>query len=227
LFKDRVPTQDADVVRRLKAAGAVFLGKTNMHEFAYGATSVVSYFGAVHNPWELHHIAGGSSGGSAAAVAAELCYGALGSDTGGSIRGPAACCGIVGFKPTYGLVSTRGVIPLSWSRDHVGPMTRTVADAAIILQAIAGYDIEETTSQKIEVSDYSSVLRARTSSLRLGRPREFFFDGLHPEIEAAMNNALSLLATLTSAARLEAKPSFCNLPTPLSRRLIGTNDARQ
>jgi aspartyl-tRNA(Asn)/glutamyl-tRNA(Gln) amidotransferase subunit A len=210
LFKDRVPTQDAEVVRRLKAAGAVFLGKTNMHEFAYGATSVVSHFGAVHNPWELNHIAGGSSGGSAAAVAAELCYGALGSDTGGSIRGPAACCGIVGFKPTYGLVSTRGVIPLSWSRDHVGPMTRTVADAAIILQAIAGYDIEETTSQKIDVSDYSSTLRTKTSSLRLGRPREFFFEGLHPDIEAAMNDALSLLATLTAGVREISIPVSTN-----------------
>ena len=124
LFKDRVPEQDAEVVRRLKAAGAVLLGKLNMHEFAYGGTSIVSYFGPVHNPWGPAYSTGGSSGGSAAAVAAGLCFGALGSDTGGSIRIPAAYCGIVGLKPTYGLVSTRGVIPLSWSTDHVGPMTR-------------------------------------------------------------------------------------------------------
>src|SRR5207302_1382395 len=122
LFKDRVPEQDAEVVRRLKAAGAVLLGKLNMHEFAYGGSSTVSNFGAVHNPWEPTYSTGGSSGGSAAAVAAGLCFGALGSDTGGSVRQPAAYCGIVGLKPTYGLVSTRGVIPLSWSLDHVGPM---------------------------------------------------------------------------------------------------------
>ena len=201
LFKDRVPTQDAEVVRRLKAAGAIVLGKHNMHEFAYGGTSVVSYFGAVHSPWELTHIAGGSSGGSAAAVAAELCYGALGSDTGGSIRGPAACCSIVGLKPTYGLVSTRGVIPLSWSRDHVGPLTRSVADAALMLQAVAGYDVEETTSQKVSVPQYSSALRAKTSSLRLGRPRDFFFEGLHLEIDAAIHEALSLLDKLTAGVR--------------------------
>ncbi len=210
LFKDRVPTHDAEVVRRLKAAGAILLGKQNMHEFAYGGTSVVSHFGAVHNPWELNYVAGGSSGGSAAAVAAEMCYGALGSDTGGSIRGPAACCSIVGLKPTYGLVSTRGVIPLSWSRDHVGPLTRTVADAALMLQAIAGYDVEETTSQRIDVPQYSSALRARTSSFRLGKPREFFFEGLHPETEAAINEALSVLGKLTAGVREISFPASTN-----------------
>src|SRR5262245_50974766 len=139
-FADRVPTEDAEVVRRLKAAGAVIVGKQNMHEFAFGATSVPSHFGAVRNPWSRDHVAGGSSGGSAAAVAASLCYGALGSDTGGSIREPASFCSIVGLKPTYGRVSTRGVIPLSWSLDHVGPLARTVLDAAVLLQAIAGHD---------------------------------------------------------------------------------------
>ena len=126
LFADRVPTEDAEVVRRLKAAGAVIVGKQNMHEFALGATSAASHFGPVHNPWNRDYVAGGSSGGSAAAVAASLCYGALGSDTGGSIRIPASFCSIVGLKPTYGRVSTRGVIPLSWSLDHVGLLTRTV-----------------------------------------------------------------------------------------------------
>jgi aspartyl-tRNA(Asn)/glutamyl-tRNA(Gln) amidotransferase subunit A len=201
VFKDRIPTEDAEVVRRLKTAGAVLLGKTNMHEFAYGGTSVVSYFGAVHNPWDVSYIAGGSSGGSAAAVAAELCYGALGSDTGGSIRGPAAYCSIVGLKPTYGLVSTRGVVPVSWSVDHVGPMTRTVADAAVILQAIAGYDSLETTSQRMEVPDYSAALHRKTSSLRLGIARDFFFEGLHAEVEAAMKEALSVLKQITAGLK--------------------------
>jgi aspartyl-tRNA(Asn)/glutamyl-tRNA(Gln) amidotransferase subunit A len=199
VFKDRIPTEDAEVVRRLKAAGAVLLGKTNMHEFAYGGTSVVSYFGAVHNPWDINYIAGGSSGGSAAAVAAELCYGALGSDTGGSIREPASYCSIVGLKPTYGLVSTRGVIPLSWSLDHVGPITRTVADAAVLLQAIAGYDPAETTSQQMRVPDYLAGINGNTSSLRLGIVRDFFFAGLDPEVEAAMNEALSVLKRLTAS----------------------------
>src|SRR5713101_4106459 len=168
LFKDRIPAEDAEVVRRLQAAGAVLLGKTNMHEFAFGGSSIVSYFGAVHNPWELSHIAGGSSGGSAAALAAELCYGALGSDTAGSVRLPASICGIVGLKPTYGLVSIRGVIPLSWSLDHVGPMARTVADTGLLLQVIAGYDALETTSEEIKVPDYVQALRANVSAMRIG-----------------------------------------------------------
>jgi aspartyl-tRNA(Asn)/glutamyl-tRNA(Gln) amidotransferase subunit A len=198
LFKDRVPQEDAEVVRRLKAAGAVLVGKTNMHEFAYGGTSLVTHFGAVHNPWDQSRIAGGSSGGSAAAVAAQMCFGSIGSDTGGSIRGPAGYCGVVGLKPTYGLVSTRGVIPLSWSLDHVGPMARTVADAAIMLQAIAGYDPQETNSQRIPVPDYSAALRSKTSSLRLGVQRAFFFADVDPEIEAATNRAISVLEKLTA-----------------------------
>ena len=140
LYKDRVPGEDAEVVRRLRQAGAVIVGKNNLHEFAYGGSSLVSYFGDVHNPWDVGRIAGGSSGGSAAAVAAGLAYAAIGTDTAGSIREPAALCGCVGIKPTYGRVSSRGVIPLSLSLDHVGPLAATVEDAAIVLQAIAGYD---------------------------------------------------------------------------------------
>ena len=192
VFKDRIPTQDADIVRRLKAAGAVILGKLNMHEFAYGASSVISYFGPVRNPWEQSYSTGGSSGGSAAAVAAELCYCAIGSDTGGSIRQPAAYCGIVGLKPTYGRVSTQGVVPLSWSLDHVGPMTRTVMDAGLTLEVIAGYDPDEKPVQD---------LTAKTSTLKLGIPRALFYEGLHPEIQAAIETALSVLQTLTSNQR--------------------------
>jgi aspartyl-tRNA(Asn)/glutamyl-tRNA(Gln) amidotransferase subunit A len=201
VFKDRVPTEDAEVVRRLKAAGAVSLGKTNMHEFAFGGSSLVTYFGGVHNPWERAHIAGGSSGGSAAAVAGRLCYGALGSDTAGSIRQPAAYCGIVGLKPTYGLVSARGVIPLSWSLDHVGPLARTVGDTAILLQAIAGYDPEDTGSISIKIPDYTAALRMSPATLRLGVAREFFFESLDPEIERAMNQALAVLEKLTASMK--------------------------
>ncbi len=201
VFKDRIPTEDAEVVRRLHAAGAVLLGKTNMHEFAYGATSAVSHFGAVHNPWALEHIAGGSSGGSAAAVAAGLCYGALGSDTGASIRQPAAYCGIVGHKPTYGLASCRGVIPLAWTFDHVGPITRTVADAAVLLQAIVGYDAKDLASQQMNIPDYRAALRTRVSSLRLGVARTFFFAELDPEIETAINEALKVLQKMTASVR--------------------------
>lgn len=197
LFKDRVPAEDAEVVRKLKAAGAVIVGKTNMHEFAYGGTSAVSYFGAVRNPWELGHIAGGSSGGSAAAVTADLCYGALGSDTAASIRQPAAFCGIVGLKPTYGLVSARGVIPLSWTFDHVGPLASTVADAAIILQATAGYDPADPASREMPIPDYVAELRSSVASLRVGVAREYFFDNLDPDIDAAMADALEVLRKLT------------------------------
>lgn len=195
LFKDRIPTQDAEIVRRLKAAGAVLLGKLNMHEFAYGGSSVISYFGPVRNPWALDHIAGGSSAGSAAAMAAELCYGSVGSDTGGSVRQPSAYCGTVGLKPTYGRVSTRGVIPLSWLYDHVGPMTRTVVDAALMLQVLAGYDPEDTNSLDIPVPDYSAAFRD-VKGIRIGIPRKFFYEGLDPEIESAMNATLSITAKL-------------------------------
>lgn len=201
LFKDRVPTQDAEIVRRLKAAGAVLLGKLNMHEFAYGGSSAIGYFGPVRNPWNVAYSPGGSSGGSAAAVAAQLCYGAIGSDTGGSIREPAGFCGIVGLKPTYGRVSASGVVPLSWSLDHIGPMTNTVLDAALMLQVIAGYDPQDPGSIALPVPDYVATIAASTSSLRLGIPRAYFYEGLHPDVHAAMDAALSVLKRLTGAQR--------------------------
>jgi len=198
VFTDRVPIEDAEIVRRLKAAGAVFLGKLNLHEFAYGG---ISYFGPVHNPWNLDYSPGGSSGGSAAAVAAQLCYGAIGSDTGGSIRQPAGYCGIVGLKPTYGRVSTCGVIPLAWSLDHLGPITRTAMDAALMLQVIAGYDTQDTASVDVPVPNYVATITAATSSLRLGIPRAYFYEALHPEIQAAMEAALSVLKKLAGTQR--------------------------
>jgi aspartyl-tRNA(Asn)/glutamyl-tRNA(Gln) amidotransferase subunit A len=201
LFKDRVPTEDAEVVRRLKNAGAVFLGKQNLHEFAYGGSSIISYYGEVHNPWNKAHVAGGSSGGSAAAVAAELCFGSIGTDTAGSVREPASLCGVVGIKPTYGRVSARGVIPLSWSLDHVGPITRTVSDAAVFLQAITGYDPGDPASVDVPVADYISSVGEDVSGIRIGVPRASFYDDLDAEVAAALEQALVVLKTMTAEAR--------------------------
>ncbi len=201
LFKDRIPEEDADVVRRLRAAGAVLLGKQNLHEFAYGGSSMVSYYGEVRNAWNPEHIAGGSSGGSATAVAAGLCYGAIGTDTAGSIREPAALCGVVGLKPTYGRVSARGVIPLSISLDHVGPMARTVADTAVILQTIAGFDAKDKANVDVPVEDYIAALEKNMKPLRIGVPRKFFFEDLDPDVASATNHALTGLATLGADLR--------------------------
>ncbi len=199
LFRERVPQQDAEVVRRLKLAGAVLLGKLNLHELAYGGSGVICAYDVTRNPWDLDRIAGGSSSGAASGVAARLCFGAIGTDTAGSVRMPASLCGIVGLKPTYGLVSTSGVLPLSWSLDHVGPMTRTVADAAIILQAIAGYDAGDLASREFPPEDYQSALEQSVATLRVGLPRSFFFADLHPEVEAAVFHALDTIASLGCA----------------------------
>jgi aspartyl-tRNA(Asn)/glutamyl-tRNA(Gln) amidotransferase subunit A len=207
LFKDRIPTEDAEVVHLLKNAGAVILGKQNLHEFAYGGSSVVSYYGAIHNPWNPAHITGGSSGGSAAAVSAGLCYGAIGTDTAGSVREPAALCGVVGLKPTFGRVSPRGVVPLSTSLDHIGPIASTVADAAAILQclagfdAIAGFDEKDSASANTPTADYIAALDISPKSLRLGIPHSFFYEDLDPEIASAMELALTVLKTLTAEIR--------------------------
>jgi aspartyl-tRNA(Asn)/glutamyl-tRNA(Gln) amidotransferase subunit A len=196
LFKDRVPAEDAEVVRRLKEAGAVLLGKQNLHEFAYGGSTMISYYGEVHNPWDPTRIAGGSSGGSAASVAAGLGYGAIGTDTAGSVREPAALCGIVGLKPTYGRVSVRGVIPLSLSLDHIGPIARTVSDAAVMLQVIAGHDANDPLSAAMPVPDYVAGLRDGVKHLRIGLPRKFFYADLDPEIASAVEQAIGVLRTL-------------------------------
>jgi aspartyl-tRNA(Asn)/glutamyl-tRNA(Gln) amidotransferase subunit A len=201
VFEHRIPAEDAEVVQRLRRAGAVILGKNNLHEFAYGGSSLVSFFGDVHNPGNTAHIAGGSSGGSAAAVAAGLCYAAIGTDTAGSVREPAALCGCVGIKPTYGRVSARGVIPLSWSLDHVGPLAATVGDAAVMLQAIAGYDPLDVGCADVPVSDYVSGLGDGTKSLRVGIPRGHFYDELHDEVRASVENALTMIGTLVASIR--------------------------
>jgi aspartyl-tRNA(Asn)/glutamyl-tRNA(Gln) amidotransferase subunit A len=196
VFSDRVPAEDAEVVRRLEVAGAVILGKQNLHEFACGASTMVSHFGPVRNPWDPAHIAGGSSSGSAAAAAAGLGVAAIGTDTAGSIREPAAFCGVVGLKPTYGRVSARGVVPLSVSLDHVGPIARSVADAAVVLQAIAGHDSRDPASADQAVPDFSAGLSDSPKGLRVGIPQSYFFDGLDAEIASATAHALDVLRAL-------------------------------
>jgi aspartyl-tRNA(Asn)/glutamyl-tRNA(Gln) amidotransferase subunit A len=198
LYKNRVPPQDAEVVRRLRAAGAVIIGKNNLHECAYGGSSLISYFGEVHNPCDPDRIAGGSSGGSAAAVVAGMACAAIGTDTAGSVREPAALCGCVGLKPTYGRVSIRGVIPLSTSLDHIGALTRSVTDAAIVLQAIAGYDAQDVTSPNVPVSDYAGALADGATNLRVGVPRHYFFDDLDGEVAAAVDAALDTVDSLVA-----------------------------
>lgn len=198
LFADRVPTEDAYVVQRLKSAGAVLIGKQNMQEFAYGGTSTSSYFGPVRNPLDTDRIAGGSSGGSAAAVATGMCFAAIGTDTGGSVREPAAFCGIVGLKPTYGRISVRGVFPLSASLDHVGPLCRDVRDTALLLQAIAGYDKQDTTCVDWPVDSYTEKLAETTTRPRIGIVRRPYFDDLDPEIAIAIDKALKQISNFAS-----------------------------
>ena len=197
LFKGRIPGEDAEIVHRLKNAGAVLLGKQNLHEFAYGGSSVISYFGEVRNAWNSEHIAGGSSGGSATAVAAGLCYGAIGTDTAGSIREPAALCGVVGLKPTYGRVSAHGVIPLSWSLDHIGPICSTVADCALMLQVIAGYDPGDENCANVPVNDYAADIERRSNRTRIGIPRQVFYEDLDPEVNSAIEQALGVLQAVS------------------------------
>jgi aspartyl-tRNA(Asn)/glutamyl-tRNA(Gln) amidotransferase subunit A len=199
VLQDWLPDYDATAVTKLADAGTVLLGKLGMHEFAFGGPSVDAPFPAVRNPWNIDHIPGGSSSGSGAALAAGLCFGALGSDTGGSIRTPSSHCGIVGIKPTYGRVSRYGVIPLSWSLDHAGPMTRNVEDCAILLQAIAGYDPSDPASANVNVPDFCAGLKQGIKGLRIGVPRAHWFNeqkGIDPETEAVFNDALKILESL-------------------------------
>jgi aspartyl-tRNA(Asn)/glutamyl-tRNA(Gln) amidotransferase subunit A len=197
VYADRVPTKDARVVTLLRDAGAVLLGKLNMHEFAYGATGVVTHYGPMRNPWNLDYITGGSSGGSAAAVAARMCAAALGTDTAGSIRVPAAYCGVVGLKATYGLASIRGIVPLSETHDHVGPLARSVADCALVMNTLTGFDPLDPTSIDAPRRNLSDAIGADVSGLRIGIPRAPFFEDLDPEIADATNAALAVLKGMT------------------------------
>jgi aspartyl-tRNA(Asn)/glutamyl-tRNA(Gln) amidotransferase subunit A len=214
VYDDRVPSDDAEVARRLKAAGAIVVGKANLHEFAMGGTSATSYYGPVRNPWALERNPGGSSGGSAAAVAADLCFGALGTDTGGSIRTPASYCGIVGLKPTYGLVSIRGIIPLTYSLDHCGPMTRTVRDAAIMLNVLAGYDRLDIASVERAAADYVAALDQPVSGFRIGVARAPFFDLADRDVVKAVEDAIAVLGTLTAQTRDVVLPTTREIVLP-------------
>ena len=192
-FKDHVPEYSASVVEKLERAGAIVLGKLNTHEFAYGPTGDRSYFGPVKNPWDPKKISGGSSGGAGAAVASGLCYAALGTDTGGSVRIPAAFCGIVGMKPTYGRVSSYGVFPLSWTLDSVGPMTRTVEDNAVVLSVISGFDDRDLYSVRRPTEDFTSGIGQDLRNATIGVLRSFYFDQLENEVGVAIANAIETL----------------------------------
>jgi aspartyl-tRNA(Asn)/glutamyl-tRNA(Gln) amidotransferase subunit A len=206
IYANRVPDKDAECVIRLRAAGAVFLGKTNMHEFAYGGSSADSYFDPVHNPWDLDYIPGGSSGGSAAAVAARMCAAALGTDTAASVRNPAAHCGVTGLKATYGLASIRGIIPLSESVDHVGPIARSAQDAALLLAALAGYDPRDVSSIDVMPDDYPAAIGRDVSGWRVGVLREQLYPGVHPEVAAAVDAAADRLAGIVAEVRDATMP---------------------
>jgi aspartyl-tRNA(Asn)/glutamyl-tRNA(Gln) amidotransferase subunit A len=191
-----VPPYDATVVRSLKQAGYVLCGKTNMDEFAMGSSNENSGFFVTKNPWDLERIPGGSSGGSAVAVASGECIGALGSDTGGSIRQPASCCGVVGLKPTYGRVSRYGLVAFASSLDQIGPLTKDVADAALLLNVLAGHDARDSTSAKIPVPDFTKALRKDVKGLKIGLPREYFIEGMDSEVEKAVKDAVKTLEGL-------------------------------
>jgi aspartyl-tRNA(Asn)/glutamyl-tRNA(Gln) amidotransferase subunit A len=206
---DYVPTQDCAVVEKLKAAGMVMVGKTHTHEFAYGAVTPTT-----RNPWDLERIPGGSSGGSGAAVAAGECMAGMGSDTGGSIRIPASICGTVGLKPTYGRVSRRGVASLSWSLDHVGPLTRTVRDTALVMNAIAGYDRSDPASVDESVPDFSAGLDAGVAGMTVGVPTNFFTDRVDSEVEAAVATAVGVLEGLGALV--------CEVAVPLPEYILPT-----
>jgi aspartyl-tRNA(Asn)/glutamyl-tRNA(Gln) amidotransferase subunit A len=212
LLADWVPDADATCVTRLQRAGGVMLGKLITHEFAFGIQFPGHRFPPARNPWNPDHIPGGSSSGSGAALAAGRTVGALGSDTGGSIRGPASFCGIVGLKPTYGRVSRAGVVTLSWTLDHTGPMARTVEDCAYLLQILAGHDPADPASSRVPVDQYVPGLGRGVKGLRVGVPRTYFFDGAEPEVVEAFERALVTLRELGASVRDVAIPSLVTAP---------------
>ena len=221
ILSDWAPPEDATVVSRLAGAGAIVLGKLNMHEFAYGPEGLNPHYGSPWNPWDAvtHRICGGSSSGSGAAVAAGLCPGALGSDTGGSIRIPASLCGISGLKPTYGRVSRAGVLPLAWSLDHVGPMCRTAADCALMLGSMAGYDPRDPTTSVLPVPDYMAALTGTVKGLRIGVLRPFFMESAAAAERRAVEQAVKTLEGLGASVH-EVKLDTVKLAAGASSAVI-------
>ena len=217
-YSGHVPDRSATVARKLEEAGSVLIGKTNTHEFAYGPTGDRSHFGATKNPHDTRRITGGSSGGSGAAVASNLCYGALGSDTGGSIRIPAALCGTVGMKPTFGRVSKSGVFPLSWTLDHVGPITRTVEDNALMLNVLAGHDPEDPYSVDHLAEDFTRDLKTNLRGAVIGIPRGFFTEHIEEEVEARVREAVDVFRSLGAQVREVEIPNLVD--TLHAQRLI-------
>ena len=191
-----IPPYDATVIRKLREAGAVIFGKCNMDEFAFGSSCETSFFGPTRNPWNLDYVPGGSSGGSAAAVAGDLAIAALGTDTGGSIRQPASFCGVVGLKPTYGRVSRYGLVAFGSSLDQIGPITKTVEDAAILMNVLAGHDERDSTSADVPVPDYTSFLGKSMKGLKVGIPKEYFVKGLDPEVNQAIQKTIGVFKDL-------------------------------
>ncbi|MGF1490911.1 MAG: Asp-tRNA(Asn)/Glu-tRNA(Gln) amidotransferase subunit GatA [Microcoleaceae cyanobacterium] len=217
ILQQFIPPYESTVTQKLKNAGAVILGKTNLDEFAMGSSTENSAYGRSNNPWDLERVPGGSSGGSAAAVAAGECLVALGSDTGGSIRQPASLCGVVGMKPTYGLVSRYGLVAYASSLDQIGPFSRSVEDAAILLEAIAGYDPKDSTSLKVEIPNYVASLKPefdRKKPIKIGVIQETFGEGLDSEVEQAVNQAIKVLEKLGAEVQTVSCPRFrYGLPT--------------
>jgi len=207
ILENFIPPYDATVVSKLKQANAVFVGKANMDEFAMGSSTENSAFGATHNPWDLDRVAGGSSGGSAAAVAADECIGALGTDTGGSIRLPASYCGVVGMKPTYGRVSRYGLVAYGSSLDQIGPIAKCVEDVALLLNVICGYDPLDSTSIDTPVPDYLESLKQDIKGLKVGLPKEYFIEGMDTEVESAIRNAIETLRSLGAEIREVSLPA--------------------
>ena len=216
-----VPQEDAHVVIKMKQAGAIILGKENMEEFAAGSTSNNLHYGAVHNPWNLDHIPGGSSGGGGANVAAGVTFASLGSDLGGSVRGPANFCGVVGMKQTYGRVSQRGLMVTSFNGDHIGPMTRSVRDSALVLQAIAGYDPLDPSTVPVTVPDYTASLEKGLQGLKVGVPTDHYFDLVDPEVEAAVRKAIDTLVELGAELKEVSLP---NMKYAGALRILGMAD---
>ncbi|MDA0735161.1 MAG: amidase [Chloroflexi bacterium] len=222
VLKDHIPDEDAEVVTRCKEAGAIIIGKENLEEFAAGVTSNNLHYGAVHNPWGLEHIPGGSSGGGGANVAAGVTFASLGTDLGGSVRLPATFCGVVGLKQTFGRVSQRGLMVTSFNGDHIGPITRSVSDSALVLQVLAGYDPLDPSTVPVPVPDYSDNLSKGLQGITIGIPSNYYFDLIDPEVEVAIRKAITALQELGAETREISLPS---MKYAAAMRIAGSADA--